>query len=130
MKEFEKEKVELFLPDSFKGLSKKYLLDCIFNEEIQKNWSPGLGDIIIGSTGNVFVISGVENLHEKIGGKKYYFGGGSCNRDGGNVLDSTFCFTANESGKNYHPINGEVEDFYHSCIRDFKYVPYPHELKK
>jgi predicted enzyme involved in methoxymalonyl-ACP biosynthesis len=48
----------------------------------------------------------------------------------GGILDSTFCYTANESGKKYHPLDGEIEDLYHSSIRDFKFVPYPHELEK
>jgi hypothetical protein len=36
MKEFKKEDLEFYLPDTFKGLSKDYLLECIFNDEIQK----------------------------------------------------------------------------------------------
>lgn len=100
-----------------------------FDEEIQKNWSPQLGDIIVGGTGNIFVISGVDDLHKSMGGKKYYFGGSSCNRDGGNILDSTYCYTANESGKYIHPLDGEKENVYHSSIRNFRYVPYPHERK-
>jgi hypothetical protein len=127
MKEFKKEDLEFYLPNTFKGLSKDYLLECIFNDEIQKKWNPNVGDIIIGCTGNVFVIGVKETLHESIGGTRYYFGGGACNRDGGNILDSTFCYTANESGKFYHLLNGEVQNPYHSSIRDFRYVPYPHE---
>lgn len=127
MEEFNFESLEFYLPDLFKGLDKKYLLECIFDEEIQRNWKPGIGDIIVGRTGNIFVISNVELLHERIGGTKYYFGGGSCNRNGGNILDETFCFTANESGIYYHPIRGVEENFHHNSIRNFKYVPYPHE---
>lgn len=129
MIEFNKEDLEFFLPDSFKKLSKDYILDCIFNEDIQKNWTPSKGDIMVGCTGNIFVISGVDKLVEKIGGTMYYFGGGSCNRDGGNVLDSTYCFTANESGNYFHPIKGIEPNSNHSSIRDFRYVPYPHENK-
>ena len=128
MEEFKKEELEFYLPETFKKLSKQYLIDNIFNEEIQKNWIPNIGDIIVGCTGNIFVISVVENLHENIGGTMYYFGGGSCNRNGGNVLDSTFSYTANESGKYYHPIKGEQSKVGHNSIRDFRYVPYPHEL--
>ena len=127
MKEFKKDKLEFFLPDNFKGLSKNYLLECIFDDEIQSKWKPNVGDIIVGITGNIFVISCIDNLHESLGGKRYYFGGGSCNRDGGNVLNSTFCYTANESGKYIHPIEGEQDNLYHSSIRNFRYVPYPHE---
>jgi len=127
MKEFKKEDLDFFLPKSFKRLSKEYLLECVFNEEIQKQWKPAIGDIIVGCTGNVYVIGAVEDLSDSIGGTRYYFGGGSCNRDGGCVLDSTFCYTANESGKFFHPLKGEIENHYHSSIRDFRYVPYPHE---
>ncbi len=127
MDKFNKEELDFYLPDSFKGLSKEYLMECIFDKVIQKQWKPSKGDIIVGCTGNVFVISNVEILHESIGGNRYYFGGGSCNRDGGNVLDSTYCYTANEIGKYIHPITGEKQNPYHSSIRNFRYVPYPHE---
>jgi hypothetical protein len=43
MIDFKKEDLEFFLPDKFKGLNKKYLLECIFDEEIQKNWIPTMG---------------------------------------------------------------------------------------
>lgn len=129
MKKFDKEKLEFYLNnESFKGLSKKYILDCIFNDDIQKKWRPNVGDVIVGETGNIFVISGVDYLHESLGGNRYYFGGGSCSRNDSGVLDSTYCYTANESGKYIHPIKGEIENSSHSSIREFKYVPYPHEL--
>jgi hypothetical protein len=127
MKEFNKEDLIFYLPKSFKGLSKDYLIDCVFDDDIQKNWTPSIGDIIIGSTGNIFVISGKETLHYSIGGTIYYFGGGSCNRTGGNILDSTYCYTANESGIYYHPLFGEQSNSSHTSIRNFRYVPYPHE---
>lgn len=127
---YDRETLEFFLPDEFKGLSKEYILDCIFNTEIQKNWVPGMGDIIVGPTGNIFVISEVDELHESIGGRRYYYGGGACSRGDSGVLDSTFCYTANESGIYYHPIKGKIENLYHSPIREYRYVPYPHELKK
>lgn len=128
MRKFIKSDLEFFLPDSFKGLSKRYILDCIFNDKIQKKWKPQVGDIIVGCTGNIFVIGGKADLHESLGGTEYYFGGGTCNRDGGNILDSTYCHTANESGKYIHPIDGEQTNYYHASIREFKFVPYPHEL--
>ena len=127
MKEFDKETLKLYLPKMFKGLRKEYILECIFDKEIQTKWTPSVGDLIVGCTGNIFVISVIDKLHEKLGGNRYYFGGGSCNRDGGNILDSTFCFTANESGKYIHPTKGERDNLNHSSIRDFRYVPYPHE---
>ena len=128
MSEFIKEDLEFYLPNSFKGLSKQYLLDCIFNKKIQSKWKPSLGDVMVGYTGNIFVISAVEELDKSIGGNMYYFGGGACTRNNSNILDSTFCYTANESGKYYHPINGEQKNYFHSSIREFRYIPYPHEL--
>jgi hypothetical protein len=128
MKKFNKKDLKFFLPNSFKSLSKKYILNCIFDEDIQKNWNPTTGDIIVGPTGNIFVISNVDKLHESLGGTRYYFGGGSCNRNGGGILDDTYSFTANESGKWHHPIEGEKENPYHDSIRKFRFIPYPHEL--
>lgn len=128
MKQFDKDKLEFYLKGkTFKGLDKDYIMEAIFNEDLQNKWQPQIGDIIVGSTGNIFVISGMDELHKSLGGNRYYFGGGSCNRSGGSVLDSTYCFTANESGKYIHPLKGEVENLYHSSIRDFRYVPYPYE---
>ncbi len=135
MKEFNKEVLETFLPESFKGLSKQYVLDAIFNNEIQKNWKPQIGDIIVGSTGNVFVISGDHDLVPELGGKMFFFGGGLCNRDGGNIMNETYCYTMNKSGNSYeYDINLKIKrvmkKFNHSSFKDFRFVPYPHELKK
>ncbi len=130
-KEFDRETIEFFLKDSFKGLSKEYILDKIFDEEIQKNWTPQVGDVMVGCTGNIFVINVIDELHETLGGRRYYFGGGSCNRDGGNILNSTYQFTANESGVYYGWGDSGIEKqdkLDHSSIRDFRFVPYPHEL--
>ena len=124
--EFNKEDLVFIKP--FKGLSVKYIIDAIFDDNIQKNWIPKVGDIIVGETGNIFVISAIENTHKSLGRTTYYFGGGSCTSGDSCVLDSTYCYTANESGKYIHPLKGETVNFYHSSIRDFKYVPYPHEL--
>ena len=128
-REFIRTELEFHLPQLFKGLSKEYMLKCIFDEEIQQNWTPQIGDIIIGSTGNVFVISGKSNLHEDLGGPLYFFGGLLCGDDEGFLCD-TLSFTANESGRWYHPYRGEEMNLYHSSIREFKYVPYPHEIEK
>jgi len=110
MKEFDKETLEFSLPKRFKGLEREYIIDCIFDEEIQKNWKPGVSDLIVGCIGTIFVISAVDNSHERLSGKRYYFNDGSYNKDGGRALDSE-----------------EQSILYHSSIRDFRYVPYPHE---
>ena len=81
-----------------KGLKdwlKKYILECIFNDYVQERWIPQVGDIIITHTGNVYVISG---LHTSLRDTIYFFGGGFCNKTGGNILDETCCYTMNESG--------------------------------
>lgn len=130
--EFVLEDIEFFLPQSFKGLSKQYMLDCIFDAQIQHNWVPSVGDVIVGPTGNVFVIGGKHKLHETLGGTLYFFGGGMCNRNGGNIMDDTYSSTMNESGKwimwNDKGVLAEQENPYHSSYKHFRYVPYPHEL--
>ena len=123
MEEFNKKDLEFYLPDSFKGLSKQYMLDCIFNEKIQKKWSPQEGDVMVGSTGNVFTISGSHDLVERLGGKVFMFGGHLCNRDGGCLCNSTACSLMNREG-----IKGDFEVYDVSSFSDFRFVPYPHEL--
>jgi hypothetical protein len=130
MKRFNREDIEYFLPNTFKGLSKEYILECIFDEDTQKNWKPTGGDIIVTRTGNIFIIGGEEDLHENLGGTMWYFGGGACSRDGEGVMNNTYCFSANESGRYKDPIKGEVPNPFHVCIRDFRFVPYPHERIK
>lgn len=133
MSKFNKKDIEFFLPQTFKGLSKKYMLDCIFDETIQNKWQPEEGDIIVGETGNVFVISGSYPLAETIGGHIYYFGGHSCNRTGGRILDSTACYSMNKGGLVSQFVDNElkmVSKLGHSKISDFRFVPYPHEKNR
>jgi hypothetical protein len=125
------EDLEFYLPTSFKGLTKKYMLDCIFNEGIQKGWYPREGDVIVGYTGNIFTVSAKHTLIENLGGTLFFFGGGLCNRDGGCTLNETYSYKMNKSGKwIQHTLGGyeEVNNLYHSAFSDFRYVPYPHEL--
>lgn len=130
MKDFNKEDLEFFMPPSFKGLSKQYMIDKIFDKDIQKDWKPKTGDIIVGETGNVFVISSTHVLVDELGGNLYFFGGGLCNRTGGNLLNETYSFTMNKDGLWYQHGREPKEDSYHSSFYDFRYVPYPHELIK
>ena len=125
MKKFILEDLEFFLPDTFKGLSKGYILNVIFDDRIQNKWVPQVGDVIVGCTGNIFVISGEHDLVEQLGGKLFFFGGGLCNRDGGSVLNETYSSSMNKSGKwiNEFKVNSS-----HSSWKDFRFVPYPHEL--
>ena len=133
MDTFNREELEFFLPDSFKGLSKAYIIDAIFNSKIQKNWKPQEGDVIVGCTGNVFVISGESNLVKELGGTLFFFGGHMCNRDGGIILNETACFTMNESGTWYTHTSEGIKPVWnnsHSSWKDFRFVPYPHELEQ
>ena len=125
------EDLKFYLPDNFKGMSKQYLLGCIFDKEIQKMWKPKIGDVIVGITGNVFVISAKHELKEVLGGDLFFFGGGLCNRDGGCTLNETYSYTMNESGKWIQHTKGgfeEVNNNFHSSFSEFRYIPYPHEL--
>lgn len=127
---FNKEDLDFFLPKSFKGLSKEYILEAVFNEQIQKNWRPQIGDVIVGRTGNVFVISGYHQTHESLGGDKFFFGGSLCSRDGGNFLNDTHCYVLNKDGMEYYYGHSGIEkqeNPYYSKFSDFRYVPYPHE---
>lgn len=128
---FKKENLDFYLPSQFKGMSKKYILDQIFNLKIQDNWTPKVGDVIVGCTGNVFVISNEHICIEEMGGNLFFFGGGLCNRDGGNRLNETYSFTMNKGGEwvEYTSTGYEVvPNVYHSSISNFRFVPYPHEL--
>lgn len=130
--EFNIEDLEFFLPDKFKGLTKEYIINCVFNENIQKNWNPRVGDVIVGPTGNVFVISGEHHLTDKLGGNLFFFGGSLCNRTGGHILDDTYCFTLNKDGKYYRYTSSGIEareESGYSAFSHFRYVPYPHELQ-
>jgi hypothetical protein len=129
--------ITYFLKDEFKGLSKEYMLDKITNEEIQANWKPKVGDIIVGATGNIFVISNHTKLSDTIGGDRFFFNGGMCSRNGDSVMDSTHCSVLNKDGLEYYH-HFDSDDMAHSIrtrhsyeyskLSDYKYVPYPHEL--
>lgn len=112
----------------------EYIIDVVFHEEIQNNWIPKVGDLICGPTGNIFVISGKHHLHEDLGGTKFFYGGSLCNRDGGCLLDSTMCYTMNESGLVYRASSdgyvGE-EKSGHSSFHHYRWIPRPvDELSK
>lgn len=131
MKEFIREDLEFYLPKSFKGLDKKYILDCIFNDKIQSSWKPKVGDLIVGCTGNIFSVSARHQTSASLGGDKFFFGGGLCNRDGGILLDSTFSSIMNKDGLEYFYGDKGIEkreNYNYSKISDFRYLPYPHEL--
>lgn len=123
MDKFDANELNFHLPDSYKGMKKDYILSRMFNLGIQKRWIPGVGDVMVGETGNIFVISGIHHLKEELGGPLYFFGGGLCNRDGGCLLNSTQSYVMNKEGKKYT----ELDVHHISKVSDFRYVPYPHE---
>lgn len=126
--EFIKEDLEFFLPVSFKGLSKKYILENIFNSKIQDSWNPKIGDIIVGCTGNVFIISAEHKLLEKLGGTIWMFGGFLTGSKGFRAI----AYTMNLDGLEYDFSCNKLKEYspYHSSIKDFRFVPYPHEISK
>ena len=129
---FNWETLEFFLPVLFKNLSKGYMLDCIFDDEIQKKWKPKIGDIIVNSSGNIFVISNHDSFSEEFGGDTYYFGGGLYNNYDGIIFNQTYCFVLNNDGMRYYrdkdcKIQKEFNSSY-SKISDYRFIPYPHEI--
>jgi hypothetical protein len=135
-RKFIKSKIRFHL-NPFNGLSKKYIIDCAFDNDIQSKWEPAIGNIILGPTGNIFVISGKHHTHESLGGDKFFFGGGLCNRDGGFVMNETYCNVLNKDGlEYYYDFNGDGmsiksrENSYYSKFEDFRWIPYPYQLKK
>lgn len=131
--EFNREDLDFYITEvPFKGLSKDYIMSCIFEERIQKNWIPEVGDIIVGSTGNIFVISNYHDLATQLGGRLFFFGGSLCARGDSIIANDTFSYTMNKGGKwlEFTPEGPkEIKNFNHSSWKEFRFVPYPHELK-
>jgi len=131
---FDRETLEFHMPEIFKGMHKSYMLTKMFDEKIQKKWKPETGDVMVGSTGNIFVISNVEQLHEKLGGDRCYFYGHMCNRTGWNVLNETASHTMNKDGKwigwSKEGELVEMQNYSHSKQSHFRFVPYPHEVNR
>ena len=115
---FIREDLEFYLPETFRELTKEYILECIFNDEIQKNWKPQEGDVMVGCTGNIWVIASKYDYHESIGGTMYFFGG-TIGRIGGVNQSIASCHTMNESGKWIE----EGTHFGHSSIKNFRFIP-------
>lgn len=61
-----KQLLELFLPDEFQGLSKEYIIDNVFNIEIQKKWVPKLGDITVSLMGDLYILENDDKVSECI----------------------------------------------------------------
>lgn len=128
---FNEKSLDQFLPDNFKGLSKSYIMNCVFNNTIQKDWKPRVGDVIIGITGNVFVISASQTLVEELGGTVFFFGGGLRTSGNDGILNETYNYALNKTGKKFIRTSkgiDEVSDMNYSRFSDYRYVPYPHEL--
>lgn len=99
-------------------------MNCIFDEEIQKNWRPNIGDIIVGCTGNIFVISGYHIFSKELGGTMYFFGTHPCGKNGSGIMKSNISYAMNISGKTSIDIDYDL-----SKIEEYKFVPYSHENK-
>ncbi len=109
------------------GLSVKYILDVVKNEDIQKSWKPKMGDLMVGSTGNLWVLSNSQKLCQELGGELFFFGGNTCVRGAGILMDQTMCYTVNKEGKSWR---GEENDPYHSSFDRFRWVPRVGEYKE
>ncbi len=59
-----RELLQTFLPDEFRGLDKQYMIQCVFNEEIQKNWIPKIGDITISLMADIYVLESDNKVSE------------------------------------------------------------------
>lgn len=110
----------------FNGLTKKYMMECIFDKELQASWKPKVGDLMCGPTGNIFPIAGKHHLHESLGGPVFFYAPTLCNRDGGNIMNSTHCSLMNETGfRPDAPFDWDVYTV--SKFSDYRWIPYPHE---
>jgi 8-oxo-dGTP pyrophosphatase MutT (NUDIX family) len=141
---FTREKLERirWMINPIKGLPITYVFNCALNEEIQKNWKPQIGDVIFGPTGNFFVISGKHSLHERFDGDTYFFGGSFYAKNDSNILSELGCSALNKHGIKFEYVDDSEypEPFNkfeknggfgtYSAFYDFRYIPYPHELKK
>lgn len=123
----EYENISFLMPESFKGMPKSYMLACAFHPDIQENWQPQTGDVMVGQTGNVFVISGMFTLVEEFGGPLFYFGTHPCATDS-SIMDSNCSFVMNKSGlKHDYSRDALVTHPRYSKISKFRFIPYPHE---
>lgn len=86
-------------------------------------WLPEDGDFF--STGidqewdNIFVVSGSHNLVPELGGKRWFFNGHLCNRDGGCIANSTASMCMNMKGIQ----SDRFEDGIINSVERFVFVP-------
>lgn len=138
MDKFERESLEFWLRDDtaheYRLPNAKYVLDVLFNEDVQKSWKPQVGDLFATHTGNIYVISGDHNLTEELGGRLFFFGGGMCTRGDGCIMDETYCYTMNKDGLSWHwGENGKrstEKAHNHSAISKFRWIPRVGEYKE
>ena len=105
-----------------------HVIDCIFDKELQDKWVHRVGDLMVGCTGNIFVISGKHDLVEEMGGTVFLFGGQLCTSDGSCLLDSTSCYVMNKDGLKYRATgDGYVGEysFNYSSFKEFRWIPRP-----
>lgn len=113
---------------SIKGLSNQYILDAIFDKPTQAMWRPQVGDIIVGPTGNIFVIGASQMFYPEIGGEVFFFGG-TMAASKGCTMDTPVCYTMNRGGRFMKPGTPKEGEYFpgHSSWKKFRFVPYAHE---
>ena len=116
---FDREELEFYVDDHLMlGLSKEYILECIFDEEIQKKWYPRIGDLIVGHTGNIFAIGGSQRFHADIGGEVFFFGGTMAAKSGSCRMTEPMSYSMNRNGDHF-------DSPYHSSWKNKRYIPRP-----
>lgn len=129
MTEFNSAQLEIHIPDDVKqrwDVSKEYILDCVFHERMQEEWDPRVGDLMIGPTGNIWIISSKQNFCESFGGPMFFFGGNLCSRDGGCIMNETTCYTMNKDGFWYEWKDGNIvkeKTPSHCGFKDMRWIP-------
>ncbi|GAV11437.1 hypothetical protein [Paenibacillus sp. NAIST15-1] len=119
--------------------SLEYRLMCMKATEIQDLWEPQVGDYLVSKASycyngicepaspcneclemsNVYVVSGKYDFHESIGGTHWYYGGHSCGRGHGSLINSTGCYVMNRSGHN----SSQELDYEISAVSEHLWLP-------
>lgn len=119
---------------------------CQRATELQRTWSPKLGDFFITTSSycsdsldcsdsrmcseciemsNTYVISGLYDYHEELGGTHWFYGGRGCVRGTGNKINSTSCYVLTRSGETgiFSP---------HEChpLSEYVWLPRQDQLQK
>lgn len=100
------------------NLSIDYIIDCVLDEDIQKNWEPKIGDCIMDVTGSFYVITHKENIVDNLGGDTFY-----CSHGYSELNINKFGFSLKlDINTNY--LEPVLKGF--KKLKNFRYIPYPH----